>query len=49
MLKVHIEAALTSSSIVADQVHVDADKAVHVGDDKIADKVGANAVGIDCW
>ncbi|XP_008221635.1 PREDICTED: haloacid dehalogenase-like hydrolase domain-containing protein 3 [Prunus mume] len=32
-----------------DQVHVDAGKAVHVGDDKIADKVGANAVGIDCW
>ncbi|VVA20470.1 PREDICTED: haloacid dehalogenase [Prunus dulcis] len=32
-----------------DQVHVDAEKAVHVGDDKIADKVGANAVGIDCW
>ncbi|XP_068327580.1 uncharacterized protein [Pyrus communis] len=32
-----------------DQVHVDAGKAVHVGDDKIADKDGANAIGIDCW
>lgn len=32
-----------------DQTHVDAGKAVHVGDDEIADKVGANAVGIDCW
>ncbi|TQD92297.1 hypothetical protein C1H46_022095 [Malus baccata] len=32
-----------------DQVRVDAGKAVHVGDDKIADKDGANAIGIDCW
>lgn len=40
---------LTSSSIFTDQTRVDAGKAVHVGDDEIADKVGANAVGIDCW
>ncbi|KAL5553821.1 hypothetical protein UlMin_041222 [Ulmus minor] len=32
-----------------DQISVEAGKAVHVGDDKKADKVGANAVGIDCW
>lgn len=32
-----------------DQVHVEAGKAVHVGDDQKADKVGANAIGIDCW
>nr|XP_011463077.1 PREDICTED: haloacid dehalogenase-like hydrolase domain-containing protein 3 isoform X2 [Fragaria vesca subsp. vesca] len=32
-----------------DQTHADAGKAVHVGDDEKADKVGANAVGIDCW
>ncbi|KAL4197782.1 hypothetical protein AMTRI_Chr04g252850 [Amborella trichopoda] len=28
---------------------VSADKAVHVGDDPKADKMGANAVGIECW
>ncbi|KAL6969585.1 hypothetical protein U1Q18_029297 [Sarracenia purpurea var. burkii] len=32
-----------------DQLGVEARKAVHVGDDQKADKVGANAVGIDCW
>ncbi|XP_021722918.1 haloacid dehalogenase-like hydrolase domain-containing protein 3 [Chenopodium quinoa] len=32
-----------------DQIGVDAEKAVHVGDDEQADKSGANAVGIDCW
>ncbi|XP_073014561.1 uncharacterized protein [Primulina eburnea] len=32
-----------------DQISVEASKAVHVGDDKKADKEGANAVGIDCW
>lgn len=32
-----------------DQISVEASKAVHVGDDTKADKVGANAVGIDCW
>ncbi|OVA09032.1 HAD hydrolase [Macleaya cordata] len=30
-------------------VGVEAAKTVHVGDDQHADKVGANAVGIDCW
>ncbi|XP_048502529.1 uncharacterized protein LOC104897937 isoform X2 [Beta vulgaris subsp. vulgaris] len=28
---------------------LDADRAVHVGDDEQADRTGANAVGIDCW
>ncbi|XP_058193421.1 uncharacterized protein LOC131310434 [Rhododendron vialii] len=32
-----------------DQIAVEANKAVHVGDDLKADKEGANAVGIDCW
>lgn len=32
-----------------DQIGVDADRAVHVGDDEQADRTGANAVGIDCW
>lgn len=32
-----------------DRISVEASKAVHVGDDKKADKEGANAVGIDCW
>ncbi|PON44151.1 HAD-superfamily hydrolase, subfamily IA, REG-2-like [Parasponia andersonii] len=32
-----------------DQINVEAHKAVHVGDDKNADKVGANTIGIDCW
>ncbi|CAL0318256.1 unnamed protein product [Lupinus luteus] len=32
-----------------DQVNVEACKALHIGDDQKADKVGANAVGIDCW
>ncbi|XWS69726.1 hypothetical protein CRYUN_Cryun04dG0203900 [Craigia yunnanensis] len=31
------------------QIDVEAGKAVHVGDDQKADKVGANAVGINCW
>lgn len=33
----------------ADQIGVEAAKAVHVGDDERADKNGANAIGIDCW
>ncbi|KAK9277433.1 hypothetical protein L1049_006976 [Liquidambar formosana] len=32
-----------------DQIRVETGKAVHVGDDQEADKVGANAIGIDCW
>ncbi|CAA0833077.1 Haloacid dehalogenase-like hydrolase (HAD) superfamily protein [Striga hermonthica] len=32
-----------------EQISVEASKAVHIGDDTKADKVGANAVGIDCW
>ncbi|XP_076952361.1 uncharacterized protein LOC143626071, partial [Bidens hawaiensis] len=32
-----------------DQINVEAAKAVHIGDDHKADKLGANAVGIDCW
>ncbi|EXB43464.1 Haloacid dehalogenase-like hydrolase domain-containing protein 3 [Morus notabilis] len=32
-----------------DQINVEACKAVHVGDDEKADKLGANAIGIDCW
>lgn len=32
-----------------DQIGVEAGKAVHVGDDQEADKVGASAVGINCW
>ncbi|KAK8485665.1 hypothetical protein V6N13_029475 [Hibiscus sabdariffa] len=32
-----------------DQTDMKADKVVHVGDNLKADKVGANAVGIDCW
>ncbi|KAE8724618.1 CASP-like protein [Hibiscus syriacus] len=33
-----------------DQIEMEAaDKVVHVGDNVKADKVGANAVGIDCW
>ncbi|BAT99259.1 hypothetical protein VIGAN_10066100 [Vigna angularis var. angularis] len=31
-----------------DQVNVEACKALHIGDDKKADKMGANNVGIDC-
>ena len=34
---------------VAEQISVDANRAVHVGDDEGADKGGANAIGIDCW
>ncbi|KAI3516423.1 hypothetical protein L1887_15338 [Cichorium endivia] len=30
-------------------INVEAAKAVHVGDDEKADKLGANAVGINCW
>lgn len=40
---------LSECAIAVDQVHVEAGKAVHVGDDQKADKVGANAIGIDCW
>lgn len=32
-----------------DKVNVAAGRAVHVGDDEVADKIGAEAVGIDCW
>ncbi|KAK7368066.1 hypothetical protein VNO80_10088 [Phaseolus coccineus] len=32
-----------------DQVNVEACKALHIGDDEKADKLGANDVGIDCW
>ncbi|KAF7809139.1 haloacid dehalogenase-like hydrolase domain-containing protein 3 isoform X2 [Senna tora] len=32
-----------------DQVKVEASRALHIGDDQEADKLGANAVGIDCW
>ncbi|KAL1355970.1 hypothetical protein HN51_007953 [Arachis hypogaea] len=32
-----------------DQVNVEANKALHIGDDEKADKHGANALGIDCW
>ncbi|KAF5739247.1 hypothetical protein HS088_TW12G00449 [Tripterygium wilfordii] len=32
-----------------DQIGVEPGKAVHVGDDENADKLGANGVGIDCW
>lgn len=32
-----------------DQVNVEACRAVHVGDDEKADKLGAGAVGIRCW
>ncbi|XP_061338812.1 uncharacterized protein LOC133285576 isoform X1 [Gastrolobium bilobum] len=32
-----------------DQVNVEASKALHIGDDQKADKLGANAIGIDCW
>ncbi|KAL4577061.1 hypothetical protein LXL04_013162 [Taraxacum kok-saghyz] len=32
-----------------DEINVGASKAVHVGDDEKADKLGAKAVGIDCW
>ncbi|KAF1890189.1 hypothetical protein Lal_00025522 [Lupinus albus] len=32
-----------------DQVKVEACKALHIGDDEKADKVGASGVGIDCW
>ncbi|XP_054808967.1 uncharacterized protein LOC129311045 isoform X2 [Prosopis cineraria] len=32
-----------------DQVKVEASRALHIGDDQKADKLGANAVGIDCW
>ncbi|GLT27674.1 hypothetical protein SLA2020_026550 [Shorea laevis] len=32
-----------------DQVGVEAGRSVHIGDDEKADKMGANAVGIDCW
>ncbi|KAH1161606.1 hypothetical protein GLYMA_01G046200v4 [Glycine max] len=31
-----------------DEVNVEACKALHIGDDQKADKLGANAVGIDC-
>ncbi|PWA77474.1 haloacid dehalogenase-like hydrolase domain-containing protein [Artemisia annua] len=32
-----------------DQINVEAATAIHVGDDEKADKLGANAVGINCW
>jgi FMN phosphatase YigB (HAD superfamily) len=33
----------------AEQISVDVNRAVHVGDDEGADKGGANAIGIACW
>lgn len=47
--QVHIGNQSHRFLIFIDQTHADAGKAVHVGDDEKADKVGANAVGIDCW
>ncbi|KAK1260933.1 hypothetical protein QJS04_geneDACA013387 [Acorus gramineus] len=32
-----------------DEIDIEGSKAIHVGDDQEADKMGANAVGIDCW
>ncbi|CAN8305243.1 unnamed protein product [Cochlearia groenlandica] len=32
-----------------EQIGVEANRAVHVGDDEVADKDGANAIGISCW
>nr|KAJ0191045.1 hypothetical protein LSAT_V11C800410810 [Lactuca sativa] len=32
-----------------DEINVEASKAVHVGDDEKADKLGAKTVGINCW
>lgn len=32
-----------------DQTGVEANRAIHVGDDEKADKLGAQAAGIDCW
>ncbi|KAG2241560.1 hypothetical protein Bca52824_096457 [Brassica carinata] len=32
-----------------EQISVEANRAVHVGDDEGADKGGANALGINCW
>ncbi|KAK4261126.1 hypothetical protein QN277_004170 [Acacia crassicarpa] len=32
-----------------DHVKVEASRALHIGDDQKADKLGANALGIDCW
>lgn len=32
-----------------DGINVAAGKAVHVGDDQVADKEGANAIGLHCW
>lgn len=34
---------------IIDQINVDADRTIHVGDDEQADKGGANGVGISCW
>lgn len=36
-------------NLIIDKVNVAAGRAVHVGDDEVADKIGAEAVGIDCW
>ncbi|KAF5443306.1 hypothetical protein F2P56_035868 [Juglans regia] len=36
-------------AIGVDQLNAEACKAVHIGDDQKADKVGANAIGVDCW
>lgn len=50
-LVMHTQNSVSKSPrwIFVDQIKVDASKAVHVGDDKKADKAGANAVGIECW
>ena len=34
---------------LVDGINVDTEKAVHVGDDQVADKEGANAMGLHCW
>jgi FMN phosphatase YigB (HAD superfamily) len=32
-----------------EELKVDAEQAVHVGDDATADKAGAEAIGMDAW
>ncbi|XP_024519441.1 haloacid dehalogenase-like hydrolase domain-containing protein 3 isoform X2 [Selaginella moellendorffii] len=49
-LNAKIDAAKSlNSSSHADELGVQARDTVHVGDDPVADKQGANAVGIDAW
>lgn len=33
----------------SDQLQVEPNRAVHIGDDEKADKYGAAVVGIECW